>query len=699
MIDSDNKNALDNYGVWVKKSPKDIPSEDSTSDMTAEDSFDITADLPDFSSIDDKADNSASKDNFAAGETSLTSEELLNITDNITETDSIESGKPLDDANKDADADDIFDQSLEDTKDISDGDPFDISFDDEGAQEDKQKGETQNEYELPDIDDMIQENSAANPLPTFDDIELTDEVKEEAKNEPSADEDFFADMDFDEKDDNASDKPETIDIDENIAENADTTDEISWGNDILESDEDTVSTISTDSAENPEIHGEAKNESEKPDEEGEDISAERNTFVPDIFDEETASFTDEVLDQDVKEDQSYAAPLSDDPKFSVDAKDEIINRSNAILEQIQKELLSLQNEISSLKSDFAEFKSGNVKTENASAPDDKKGGFFSDIDEDETISLSGDELKNIMNNADFTEEQNAAQTPNEDVAAFDAVPATESADDIAPIPVPMDDDSSVDFDGEHLEEPSTEDLKPGEGEEDSEIIPEEMSVPKIEDVLVESSSVDLIDSAGSSDSDAEIDDTVEDSSAELDSAEDLSAAELDESAEDLSATLDDNGEPSSMTALDNTDNSEPPQAEKDEASEELPPMEDFFEDVQTAQESGGQEDADLNTLDELYPKDPPIADALTEDTLNYLNKDSEQEIETLEEAAKQIPFSNDADAESSTGMPKDLTKDIKAVLSYMDQLLENLPDEKISEFARSEQFVTYKKLFTELGLA
>jgi hypothetical protein len=45
-----------------------------------------------------------------------------------------------------------------------------------------------------------------------------------------------------------------------------------------------------------------------------------------------------------------------------------------------------------------------------------------------------------------------------------------------------------------------------------------------------------------------------------------------------------------------------------------------------------------------------------------------------------------------------LTKEIKAVLSYMDQLLENLPEDKIAEFAQSEQFETYKKLFTELGL-
>ena len=43
--------------------------------------------------------------------------------------------------------------------------------------------------------------------------------------------------------------------------------------------------------------------------------------------------------------------------------------------------------------------------------------------------------------------------------------------------------------------------------------------------------------------------------------------------------------------------------------------------------------------------------------------------------------------------------DIKSVLVYMDQLLLNLPEDKIEEFARSEHFDTYKKLFNELGIS
>ena len=50
-------------------------------------------------------------------------------------------------------------------------------------------------------------------------------------------------------------------------------------------------------------------------------------------------------------------------------------------------------------------------------------------------------------------------------------------------------------------------------------------------------------------------------------------------------------------------------------------------------------------------------------------------------------------------IPSEMKEEIKSVLSYMDQLLENLPEDKIAEFAQSAQFETYKKLFTELGLS
>ena len=50
-------------------------------------------------------------------------------------------------------------------------------------------------------------------------------------------------------------------------------------------------------------------------------------------------------------------------------------------------------------------------------------------------------------------------------------------------------------------------------------------------------------------------------------------------------------------------------------------------------------------------------------------------------------------------IPSNLKGELKNVLSYMDHLLESLPEEKIEEFARSEYFDSYKKLFKDLGLA
>jgi hypothetical protein len=51
------------------------------------------------------------------------------------------------------------------------------------------------------------------------------------------------------------------------------------------------------------------------------------------------------------------------------------------------------------------------------------------------------------------------------------------------------------------------------------------------------------------------------------------------------------------------------------------------------------------------------------------------------------------------GVSGNFKKELMQVLSYMDQLLESLPDEKIEEFAQSAYFDTYKKLFKDLGLA
>jgi hypothetical protein len=58
----------------------------------------------------------------------------------------------------------------------------------------------------------------------------------------------------------------------------------------------------------------------------------------------------------------------------------------------------------------------------------------------------------------------------------------------------------------------------------------------------------------------------------------------------------------------------------------------------------------------------------------------------------------DISSGEESGISATFKGELRNVLSYMDHLLESLPEEKIEEFAKSEYFDTYKKIFKDLGL-
>jgi hypothetical protein len=68
------------------------------------------------------------------------------------------------------------------------------------------------------------------------------------------------------------------------------------------------------------------------------------------------------------------------------------------------------------------------------------------------------------------------------------------------------------------------------------------------------------------------------------------------------------------------------------------------------------------------------------------------------EPAAQTAIVQRAAQSNSFTIPSTLRSELRNILSYMDQLLESLPENKIEEFAKSEYFDSYKKLFKELGL-
>jgi hypothetical protein len=76
---------------------------------------------------------------------------------------------------------------------------------------------------------------------------------------------------------------------------------------------------------------------------------------------------------------------------------------------------------------------------------------------------------------------------------------------------------------------------------------------------------------------------------------------------------------------------------------------------------------------------------------------------TDENAVSEEPVVTDstvvpAQENSDAGISPLLLDNIKSVLLYVDKLLEALPEAKITEFANSDYFRTYRNVFNELGL-
>jgi hypothetical protein len=185
--------------------------------------------------------------------------------------------------------------------------------------------------------------------------------------------------------------------------------------------------------------------------------------------------------------------------------------------------------------------------------------------------------------------------------------------------------------------------------------------------------------------------------------ETLSAAELDlpsEKNEIEAETVADTETPEDGISVD---------LDLDETRDEAPSALDDFSGDFDVSESEPAQDIIVPALDEenVLPDIVPMApDYLSPDDLVDINESL-----AVTAAAADIPVESKAaptqeppEAAAAVQSPHDpldtpgFKKDLQAVLSYMDKLLEALPDEKIEEFARSEQFDTYKRVFKELGL-
>ncbi len=450
-----------------------------------------------------------------------------------------------------------------------------------------------------------------------------------------------------------------------------------------------------------------------------------------------------------KEEQSFddLAALEEDLRTGEPAAPAALD-STGILQRIERELEAIKREIFDLKRELSGIsKSPEAVPELPVEPTpDEAAGFF-DEEEDETIALTGDELDNILNTADITEETSGAigtaeeqaveaQLGEESLAGESLAEGGPAGADLPgqPPQALIDQEDLIDLEsepgslealppealpGEQAEAAPAEEVPPAEpaeveqapssdaGEAEGfleEILLEEPVPPAEEEPALQPLEVEVVRDAG------------ETAAAPIPAVEDVAAEDL--SVEDLAANL---------LALEE----EPPvELEAEEPAAPGRAVEPAAAELQP----GGE--VELPAEEELILEEEPLEEAPAgqageeapaaepADELEEL-EGIEIEAEEGEQAARQPPAGEAPPAgeeagkadigavenepygqaepssrrEAADDLPSELRSDIKSVLKYLDQLLEALPDEKIREFASSEYFDTYKRLFEELGLA
>ncbi|MDR2210683.1 MAG: hypothetical protein LBO65_04345 [Spirochaetaceae bacterium] len=412
--------------------------------------------------------------------------------------------------------------------------------------------------------------------------------------------------------------------------------------------------------------------------------------------------------------------------------------STQLLMKIADELSSIKKELSSLKNEL-----GVVRREVKSEGAESKGGGFFDEEDDEKIALTGDELDNILNTANFTEESGSGEALGDNDLALDMTVDNEL-------------NTGGDLSG-------GADILDESGEEAGSAKPADISFDE----------VDLSEINGDIQVEDDIKNLTDDFDISLDlSSTDISSAELppeDFSAEDISfedipteEILDFSAEPAELNTL-RKEGAMPitPAPENTSYLEEDPLAADFNGTDQIDLSGAVIEEPDLSAHITENPVSEPAIDNIsidlemeepdsasfppdkggdsgdfvfeTEETMEIpLNEEpviDDQvplggdspfgEEESLPDFPESAPLGGDSSfveepsfdipaaeptpapgkgTESADAIPSNLKQELKTVLSYMDQLLESLPEDKIEEFAKSEYFDTYKKLFEELGL-
>ena len=446
---------------------------------------------------------------------------------------------------------------------------------------------------------------------------------------------------------------------------------------------------------------------------------------------ETEEFVDSLPDLDLAEEDLAEEDLSDEslpadleifddvsaveeemisagntaPRHGNAGQNDRADDSLAILRNIEEELQSIKSELKQLKTELTSLRGKAPSDESTAeaAPSDSKEptGFFEE-EEDETIALTGDELDNILNTAEFTE-QTGQPTEIEDF--MEEFPTSAET---AELTVPSESPAEQLLDEDLFDEANLEIAQ----YEDVEAPVEELPIEEItlDEDLEE---IDFEEEVGDFEEELPVHSP---ETAEPAARKPVMKPEVDESESPLLS-----GDESEVDALAEMDiESELAEIEEldDESDDDFQfDSNDLDIDLSLQDELAQQptvEQSNDNTLEELELEELPeieLAESEAEvpeleaEELSVEEFPEEIDEESAEELIPEMEPAPQATAEISSKSPRagnalspDIKDEIKTVLKYMDQLLEALPEEKIQEFARSEHFAVYKRLFEELGL-
>lgn len=422
-----------------------------------------------------------------------------------------------------------------------------------------------------------------------------------------------------------------------------------------------------------------------------------------------------------------------------------------ILTKIEEELAEIKNELAELKRELSSLRPSvplpavEESKEIPSVTKEEEGAGFFEEDEDETIALTGDELDNILNTADITEETGEPSAVPEDL---ELEPLVEGTSPEAIIPVTTPEEQAIIEEYNKELERFTADEVPFEAEdqidqEAVEALPEEVlekedlfeveekpktesfimekpapeTVPTLTDIVSEEKTASETPIAQESIFEETLPQATEEKPPvaeaapvteegviefDLESLEEIEEVPEEtkgEAVPELESELkgEEPGKPEKSTEafeeeLEEMEIALPEEGEQAIGTEEIPVVEEVEE----------IEEAPISELEEIeaVPEEVPVVPL--EEPVPELHIPEEGTSATEEPPAQVKPSTRTEETTKkpvlTSGMPESLREEIKAVLKYMDQLLEALPEEKIQEFARSEHFDVYRRLFEELGL-